>query len=156
MHICVSKLTIIGLDNGLSPDWRQAIIWINAGILLIGPVGTNFSEILIEIQIFSFKKMYLKMLFTKWRPFVSASMWYASYGTQVVFIVLVQSHKLFRLDNFSQYVWQGGEIWSWWLPSAHTFVNFCIFQKKKKKIFLPVFWRLLMAFSNALETFSIQ
>ena len=26
-HICVSKLTIIGLDNGLSPDRRQAIIW---------------------------------------------------------------------------------------------------------------------------------
>ena len=49
-HICVSKLTIIGSDNGLSPGRRQAIIWINAGILLIGPVGTNFSEILIEIN----------------------------------------------------------------------------------------------------------
>ena len=43
-HICVSKLTIIGSDNGLSPDRCQAIIWINAGILLIGPLGTNFSE----------------------------------------------------------------------------------------------------------------
>ena len=48
-HICVSKLTIIGSDNGLSPDRRQAIIWTNAGLLLIGPSGTNFSEILIEI-----------------------------------------------------------------------------------------------------------
>ena len=57
MHICISKLTIIGWDNGLSPDWRQAIIWTNAGILLIGPLGTNFSEILIEIHGFSFKKM---------------------------------------------------------------------------------------------------
>ena len=28
-HICVSKLTIIGSDNGLSPDRRQAIIWTN-------------------------------------------------------------------------------------------------------------------------------
>ena len=37
-HICVSKLTIIGSDNGLSPDRRQAIIWTNAGILLIGPL----------------------------------------------------------------------------------------------------------------------
>ena len=36
MHICVSKLTIIGSDNGLSPDRRQAIIWAKAGILLIG------------------------------------------------------------------------------------------------------------------------
>ena len=45
MHICVSKQTIIGSDNGLSPDRRQAIIWTNAGILLIGPTGSNFSEI---------------------------------------------------------------------------------------------------------------
>ena len=45
-HICVSKLTIIVSDNGLSPDRSQAIIWTNAGILLIGPLGTNFSEIL--------------------------------------------------------------------------------------------------------------
>ena len=60
-HICVSKLTIIGSDNGLSPERRQAIIWTNAGILLIGPLGTNFSEILIEIQTFSLKKIHLKM-----------------------------------------------------------------------------------------------
>ena len=67
-HICVSKLTIIGSDNGLSPGRRQAIIWTNAGILLIGPWGTNFSEILIEIHTFSFNKMHLKMS-AKWRPF---------------------------------------------------------------------------------------
>ena len=48
-HICVDKLTTIGSDNGLSPGRRQAIIWINAGILLIWPLGTNFNEILIEI-----------------------------------------------------------------------------------------------------------
>ena len=34
MHICVSKLTIIGSDNGLSPGWRQAIIWTNAEFLV--------------------------------------------------------------------------------------------------------------------------
>ena len=50
-HICVGKLTMISSDNGLSPDRRQAIILTNAGILLIGPLGTNFSEILIEIFI---------------------------------------------------------------------------------------------------------
>ena len=54
-HICVNQLTIIGSNNGLSPGRRQAIIWTNAGILLIGPLGTNFSEILIEIHTFSFK-----------------------------------------------------------------------------------------------------
>ena len=68
-HICVSKQTIIGSDNGLSPGQRQAIIWTNAGILLIGTLGTNFSEILIKILIFSFKKMGLKVSSAKWRPF---------------------------------------------------------------------------------------
>ena len=42
-HICVGKLAMIGSDNGLSPARRQAIIWTNAGILLIGPLGTNSS-----------------------------------------------------------------------------------------------------------------
>ena len=50
-HIYVSKLTNINLNNGLSPGRRQAIIWTSAGILLIGPLGTNFSEILVEIYI---------------------------------------------------------------------------------------------------------
>ena len=59
-HICVSKLTIIGSDNGLSPGRRKAIIWTNAGILLIRPLGTNFSEILIEIYTFLFKKIIWK------------------------------------------------------------------------------------------------
>ena len=54
--MCVSKLTIVGSDNGLSPGRRKAIISTNDGILLIGPVGTNFSEFLIVIHTFSFKK----------------------------------------------------------------------------------------------------
>ena len=68
-HICVGKLTIIGSDNGLSPERRQAIIGINAGIFLIGPLGTNFSENLIEILTFSFTKMWLTVSSAKWRPF---------------------------------------------------------------------------------------
>ena len=59
-HICVNKLTTIGSDNGLSPGRRQTIIWTNAGILLIGPLATNFSVILSEIHTFSFKKMHFK------------------------------------------------------------------------------------------------
>ena len=73
-HICVGNLTIIGPDNGLSPGRHQAIIWTNAGILLTGPWGTNFSEILIGIHTFSFKKIHLKMSSAKLRSFVSASM----------------------------------------------------------------------------------
>ena len=68
-HICVSKLTIIVSDNGLSPGRRQVIIWNNVGILSIGLLGTNFSEFLIEILTFSFKKMRLKVSSGKWRPF---------------------------------------------------------------------------------------
>ena len=49
-HICVSTPTTNGSDNGWSPGRRQAIIWTNDGILLIWPLGTNFSEILIEIH----------------------------------------------------------------------------------------------------------
>ena len=67
-HICVSELTIIGSDNGLSPRRRQAIIWNNAGLLLIEPLGTNVSEISIGIQTFSFKKMHLNMSSGKWPP----------------------------------------------------------------------------------------
>ena len=69
MHIYVSNLTIIGSDNGLSPGRRQAIIWTNAGILLIEPIGINLSEILSKIQTFSFKKKHFKMLSGKWCPF---------------------------------------------------------------------------------------
>ena len=68
-HICVGELTIIASDNGLSPGRRQAIIWTNAWILLIGPYRTHFSEILIEILTFSFTKMILKVPSAKWQPF---------------------------------------------------------------------------------------
>ena len=68
-HICVSKLTIIGSDNGLSPGRRQAIICTNAGILLIRTLGTKVSEILSEIHAFSFKKKHLKTSSAKRRPF---------------------------------------------------------------------------------------
>ena len=60
---------IIGSDNGLLPGRHQPIIWTNAGILLIGPLGRNFSEMLFEIYTFSFEKVHLKMSSGKCRPF---------------------------------------------------------------------------------------
>ena len=42
-HICVGNLAIVGSDS-----WRRAIIWTDAGILLIGPPETDFNEILIK------------------------------------------------------------------------------------------------------------
>ena len=68
-HIYVSKQTIIGSDNSLSPGRRQAIIWTNAGRLLIRPLETNFNEMLIKILTFSFVKMLLKVSSAKGRLF---------------------------------------------------------------------------------------
>ena len=68
-QIYVSELTIIGSDNGLLPGRHQAIIWTNARILVIGPLGTNISEILIKTDTSSFKKIHLKKSSGKWWPF---------------------------------------------------------------------------------------
>ena len=56
-------------DNGWLPSRRQDIIWTNDDLLLIRPSRTSFSEILIEIQIFSLKKIHLKMSSAKWQPY---------------------------------------------------------------------------------------
>ena len=69
MHICFGIIIIIGSDDGLSPGQRQAIIWLNAWIMLIGTLGVNRSEIIITINAFSFKKMHLKLSSAKWRLF---------------------------------------------------------------------------------------
>ena len=65
MHICISKLTITGPDNGLLPGQCQAFIWTNVGILLTRILGTNFKNFK-QFHTFSFKKMHLKMLSGKW------------------------------------------------------------------------------------------
>ena len=71
--ICVGNLIIIGSENSLSPGRRQAIIWTNDGILLIGPLGTNFSEILIEnswgfLQENAFENIICEMAAILWEP----------------------------------------------------------------------------------------
>ena len=119
MYICINKLAIIGSDNGLSPGRCQAIIWTNAGILLIGPLGTNFSEILIEIYKFSFKKMHLKMSSGYWRPscvglnVLNLGQWVQcwigtkpSATTQVLLTVTLKSYKFHHIfiNSFSPVV----------------------------------------------------
>ena len=51
-YVCGSngQQATIGSDNGLAPNRRQAIFWTNAGLLLNGPIGSNFSQLLIKIQ----------------------------------------------------------------------------------------------------------
>ena len=91
-HICFGKQSMIGSDNGLSPGRRQAIIRTNAGILLIGPPGTNFSEILIEIYMFSFQKMHLKISSGKWRP--------SGLGlNELILFLIIRSQQIWRMPQ---------------------------------------------------------
>ena len=68
-HVCVSKLTIIGSDNGLSPGWRQAIIWSNAGILLVRNLRNKFHWNYKQNSYIIIKKMHLNVSSEKWWPF---------------------------------------------------------------------------------------
>ena len=69
-HICVSKLTINGSDNGLSPGRRQAIIWTNAGILLLWTLRNKLKwNLNRNSHIFINRKRLLKMSSGRWRPF---------------------------------------------------------------------------------------
>ena len=68
-HICVRNLITIGTDDGLLPGRRQAIIWTNARILLTGPLGKQFRDILIKIDIFSFERIHLKPFSAKGWPY---------------------------------------------------------------------------------------
>ena len=47
-HVFVGNLTTIGSDNGLLPYRRQAIIWTNVEILLIGPKGKEHNSVKLE------------------------------------------------------------------------------------------------------------
>ena len=65
----------IGSDNGLLPVRRKAITWTNPGLLSIGLLRINFSEILIGILSFSFKKMHLKLSSAKMTAILSGGRW---------------------------------------------------------------------------------
>ena len=66
LRYCSSQEVDVSLSHSAVLHY---IIWTNAGIYLIGPLGTSFSEIVIEICIFPFKKMQLKLLSEKYQPF---------------------------------------------------------------------------------------
>ena len=133
-HICVGKLTIIGSDNDLSPERRQAIIWTNAGILLFGPLGTNFTEILIEIQTFSLKKTLLKMSSAKCCSFrlgLNVLIWLAYYEKGRWLAMMVESqfpHQYcpgdFHSDTNTEVNW-AGEILTYlkWLVRCSRFAT---------------------------------
>ena len=81
MHIFVSKLSIIGSDNGLLPDRHQAIIRNKVGILLIGPLGTNFNGIVIEIHTFFVQENALENVVWKMAAILSRPQCVKAVGT---------------------------------------------------------------------------
>ena len=74
-HISAVNRDSIGSNNGLLPIRRQAIIRTSAGLLPIGPLGTNFNEISIKIQTFLFMNIHLKISSATWRPFFAMGSW---------------------------------------------------------------------------------
>ena len=75
----ISKSHKCSLTNGLSPGPCQALIWANAGILLIRTLGTKFSEVLSELKIFiqenAFENGICKMASILPRPHCVNTLW---------------------------------------------------------------------------------
>ena len=67
-------MIIMHMNEIRLPGRRQAISWTNAGISLIGPIRTKFSEILVDIYIFLFKKKSIWKSHEIGGHFVSASL----------------------------------------------------------------------------------
>ena len=96
-HICVGKRIGIGLDNGLVPARRQAIVWTNAGIPVIRPPGTNFSGLLFETHTFSFKNCIWKCPLENGGHFVWASMCYGIW--EITMVCIYASYIGFNESN---------------------------------------------------------
>ena len=111
--ICASKLIITRSDYGLSPGRHQAIIWTSAEILSIGTLGTNFSENFNEIHTFSFRKMHLKILSAKWRPFcLDPNMLTVSFSVGSDWCTADVQRTEFENDTCSNFVTRAGDGWN--------------------------------------------
>ena len=78
-HIYVSKLTIIASDNGLQLGWHQAIIRVSNGMLLIGYLGTNVSNISIETQDIFVQKYVIKNVVSEMAAILSRPQYVTSF-----------------------------------------------------------------------------
>ena len=106
-HICFDKIITIGSDNGLSPSWTAPSHYLNqCWYILIGPLGINFSEIVLGIQTFPFTKIHLKVSSAKWRPFclglsvLNNSCWSVGFG-QFMLVVIGNTWWRHQMETFS-------------------------------------------------------
>ena len=90
--------------------------WTNAEILLTGSYGINVREILIEILTFSFKKMHLKVLSVKWRPFLSQPQCVKTAPSNRKFIKFHNKSWPTTVEYAKNYVIIGSGDWLWTKP----------------------------------------
>ena len=95
----------IGSDNGMSPVQRQAIIRTNAGLLSVGLLGTNFHDLRIGIQSFSFKKMHLKVSSAKIAAILSRGRWVNSSQSHDAIIELCQNNGTISTESSLSPIW---------------------------------------------------
>ena len=131
-HICVVKLIIIGSDNGLSPDRRQAIIWTNVGLLSIGSLRTYFNENLICVNWVSLEFAWLEV--------VSCFSTDRYHFKNALCVSVVESHYHTAHDNK---IWPAAQMWQtynkFW---TNKYTNTYIFPQ------WPVVFWLLFHFMN--------
>ena len=118
-HIYVSKLTIIGSDNGLSPSRRLVIIGTYDGIMLVRNWWTNFSEILrdscIVIQENSFEYIVCELsAILSWPQYVNTLRPWQNGCNFAVDIFVVMFHD----DNHSSYFCESCGSYHWFNPIA--------------------------------------
>ena len=92
-----------------------------AQIMLIWPLGTYFSEILIGIQIFLIKKMHLKMSSAEWRPYFLG----LSVLNEASLRAVINSTKLYGFRAFNL-------PWAWVTKKTP-----CLYQYQFTKIIKP-------------------
>ena len=112
IYASVNRVSI-GLYDGLLPIRDHAIIWTKAGILLIEPLGTNFREILIEIHIFPFMKLHLKLLSAKWQTFCLGLILLitVTMNSHPVHIIVYCGYVLHSLHSSLRYVEYSPNMW---------------------------------------------
>ena len=77
MYASVNGVSIDS-GNGFSPVRCQTITWTSADLKSIGPLGTNFSEIVIEMQTLSLKTdLKMSAIFISYMEFYIHT-WYVS------------------------------------------------------------------------------
>ena len=124
-HICFGNLTITGSDNGLSPGRRQAIIWTNAGILSIEPLGTDFTEIFFQISYIFIQEDVFEQYVCKMAAILSRPQWVnvtlrnVGFSSDYIVSVLRKMTMLYR----------GSIVSAYWCYACLTYLFTSIFRK---------------------------